>query len=172
MRCCSRSMLCCSMRVLVLQVAAIPVKSKKTLARAVELCRKAKVIAVDCEGSKLSAEGKLCLVQVSSRYVLWLHTGGIVHRLASESPAHGDCLTCKIESAVAARFLFKCHKAMLCCVSQAALAVGNLENERAATLHMQKILQLASTMQMGAGCSPCKRSRCQEQQRLQPMLPV
>ena len=47
------------------QVAPVLLKSKKQMARAIALCRKAKAIAVDCEGSKLSAEGKLCLVQVT-----------------------------------------------------------------------------------------------------------
>lgn len=50
---------------MLVQVAPLLVKSKRALARAIGLCRKAKAIAVDCEGCRLSAEGKLCLVQVT-----------------------------------------------------------------------------------------------------------
>lgn len=46
------------------QVSPVLVKSKRELARAAGLCRKAKAIALDCEGCNLSAEGRLCLVQV------------------------------------------------------------------------------------------------------------
>lgn len=78
-----RRLLCCSCHThsLLLQVAAVLVKSKKTLARAVGLCHKAKVIAVDCEGCNLSAEGKLCLIQV--RFALWLQTHGMAHTFTS-----------------------------------------------------------------------------------------
>ena len=48
-----------------MQIAPVLLRSKRDLARAVGLCRKAKAIAVDCEGCKLSAEGKLCLIQVT-----------------------------------------------------------------------------------------------------------
>lgn len=53
-------------KALLLQMAPVLVKTKKAMARAVGLCRQAKAIAVDCEGCKLSAEGKLCLIQVAS----------------------------------------------------------------------------------------------------------